>query len=196
MARACSDGRGGGALSRSGARQIAELKIGAVFEPLAGLNPLHSSLFAQPSWEGASTAFTTAMVPIERIVARTLASRFAASGLKGHGLLREFMRYGELVRRELVFRELAPSRESLLGQLEHDLEVGMRSLVSEPAGLSTRPTLLTCCPGSMRAVRMQLLREDFETRSGQAGGRRAHVGKNLPNAVESLVLARQVGSRR
>ena len=39
-------------------------------------------------------------------------------------------------------RELAPARESLLGQLEHDLE---------------------------------LLREDFETRSGQAGGKGADV---------------------
>ena len=142
--------------------EVTELKVDSVFEHFEGINPLHSSNFSQPRWEAATAAFTQVMVPIERIVARTIATRFASSGLKGHALLREFMRYRELVRRDLVFKELAPARESLLGQLEHDLE---------------------------------MLRDDFETRSGQAGGKGQRVGKNLPDSVEHLVLARQVADK-
>ena len=52
---------------------------------------------------------------------------------------------------------------TLLGQLEHDLE---------------------------------LVREDFEARSGGGGGRGgAKLGRNLPVSVEQLVLARQVADR-
>ena len=71
------------------------------------------------------------------------------------------MRFQELARRELVFRELAPARESLLGQLEHDLE---------------------------------RLRDEFETRSAQQG-KGGRIGKNLPDSVEHLVLARQVADK-
>jgi hypothetical protein len=51
------------------------------------------------------------------------AAECASSGLKGHRLLLEFMRFRELATRESVLRDAAPARESLLGQLEHDLEV-------------------------------------------------------------------------
>ena len=36
---------------------------------------------------------------------------------------------------------------------------------------------------------LERLRDDFESRSGQSGGRAQRVGKNLPDSVESLVLA-------
>ena len=142
--------------------ELQELKVDRVFDFFSQLNALHSSLFAQPAWEAATASFREVMTPIEQRVARTLSKRFSSSGLKGHALLREFMRFRELATRESVFRDLAPARESLLGQLEHDLEV---------------------------------LREDFEVRSGQANGKGQRVGKNLPAAVEQIVLARQVADK-
>jgi dynein heavy chain 2 len=43
---------------------------------------------------------------------------------------------------------------------------------------------------------LETMREDFENRSGMATGRGARrVGKNLPDSVEHLVLARQVGDK-
>ena len=96
----------------------------------------------------------------------TLAARFSSSGLKGHALLREFSRHKELVRRELVFKELAPARETLLAQLEQQLE---------------------------------LLSEDFGTRTSQAAGKNgtsdAKLGKNLPEVVEHLTLSKQLAER-
>ena len=142
--------------------ELAELKVERVFDFFANVNALHSSLFSQPAWEAATVSFRDVMTPIEQRVARELSKRFSSSGLKGHALLREFMRFRELATRDLVFRDLAPARESLLGQLEHDLE---------------------------------LLRDDFETRSGQAGGKGQRVGKNLPVSVEQIVLARQVADK-
>ena len=147
------------------ASEVTELKVDQVFEHFHGINPLHSSLFSQPKWEAATSAFANTMEPIERIVARSLMTRFSSSGLKPRAPTRVLALLG-LARRELVFRELAPARESLLGQLEHDLE---------------------------------LLRSDFDSRSGGGGGRgnggAARVGKNLPDSVENLVLARQVGDK-
>ena len=101
--------------------ELAELKVGSVFDAFAGVHALHSSPFSQPAWEAATASFHQLMRPVEQRVARLLSSRFSASGLKGHALLREFMRFRELLLRDLVFAELAPARETLLGQLEHDL---------------------------------------------------------------------------
>ena len=67
--------------------------------------------------------------------------------------------YQELVRRPIVFSELAPGREMLLGQMEQQLEV---------------------------------LREDFETRIGQARGSKQTTGRNLPEVVTQVVLAQQL----
>ena len=143
--------------------ELSELKVDSVFDYFKGINALHSSLFSQPAWEAATLSFKEVMMPIEQRVARYLSSRFTSSGLKGHALLREFMRFEELAKRDLVFRDLAPARETLLGQLGSELEH---------------------------------LREDFETRSGQAtGGKGSRVGKNLPQSVEQLVLARQVADK-
>ena len=134
--------------------ELQDLKVNSVFDYFSGINALHSSLFSQPAWDAATLSFKETMSPIEQRVARSLSTRFSSSGLKGQALLREFMRFRELAKRDLVFRELAPAREALLGQLEHDLEH---------------------------------MREEFEMRSGQAGGKGARVGKNLPAAVEQLV---------
>ena len=55
------------------------------------------------------------MAPVEREIARKLSNRLSSSGLKGHALLRDYMRHRELVLRPTVFAELAPAREALLG---------------------------------------------------------------------------------
>ena len=57
------------------------------------------------------------MGPTERTVARTLTALLSASGHKGDGLLREYIRYKDLVLLPGVFKELAPAREALLGGL-------------------------------------------------------------------------------
>jgi len=43
--------------------------------------------------------------------------RLSGSGLRGHALLREFLRSKELMQQPIIFNELAPAREALLGQL-------------------------------------------------------------------------------
>ena len=99
--------------------------------------------------------------------ARTLTSRFSSSGLKGHALLRELMRHQELVKRELIFKTLAPTRETLLGQLEQQLE----------------------------ALRDDFETRSTATGGGKGKTSGARVGKNLPRSVEHLVLSKQVGDK-
>ena len=120
------------------------LQVAACFEHFAGLPPFDHSATSTPAWDAAVEEFRLAMAPIEQRVARTLTARFSSSGLKAsgslpqpsvlgrvfhgslarsqaHGLLREFVRYRELISREVVFIELAATRETLLGQLEQQV---------------------------------------------------------------------------
>ena len=154
-------------------REMAELHADEVFAPFEPLSPLHHSPYARPAWDAATSEYMRLMSPIERDVARKLHARLSTSGLKGHALLRDALRHKELVLRPTVFAELAPAREGLLGQMEGQLEV---------------------------------LREDFEARTGKAdgvsgvappgggggGGGGQTTGKNMPEVVSQVVLARQL----
>lgn len=144
-------------------KQVAEMRVGEVFQPFEGIDALHHSTFAQLAWEAAVKRFDSLMQPIERDVAHKLQERLTASGLRGHALLREFLRSKELMMQPIIFNELAPAREALLGQLLQQLDI---------------------------------MRDEFESRSGQYGagmteGRQA-TGKNLPEVVHQIVLARQL----
>jgi dynein heavy chain 2 len=147
-------------------QEVADLKVNEVFRPFEPLSPLHHSPYAKPAWDAATSEYMKAMQPVEREVARKLHKRLTSSGLKGHALLRDCLRHKELVLRPMVFAELAPAREALLGQMEGQLEV---------------------------------LREDFETRTGQGmangAAKTAPVGKNMPEVVSQVVLARQLQDR-
>ena len=103
-------------------QEVADLKVNEVFRPFEPLSPLHHSPYAKPAWDAATSEYMKAMQPVEREVARKLHKRLTSSGLKGHALLRDCLRHKELVLRPMVFAELAPAREALLGQMEGQLE--------------------------------------------------------------------------
>ena len=96
--------------------------IDSAFGAFDGVNALRHSEYSAPEWEAARKAVHAALAPSEREVALRLQSKLSTSGLKGHALLRELMRYKELATRPLVFQELAPARERLLGELEQQTE--------------------------------------------------------------------------
>ena len=96
--------------------------IDGAFGAFDGVNALRHSEYSAPEWEAARKAVHAALAPSEREVALRLQSKLSTSGLKGHALLRELMRYKELATRPLVFQELAPARERLLGELEQQTE--------------------------------------------------------------------------
>ena len=115
--RGCGGGNGDG--KENGAPGGA---IDGAFGAFDGVNALRHSEYSAPEWEAARKAVHAALAPSEREVALRLQSKLSTSGLKGHALLRELMRYKELATRPLVFQELAPARERLLGELEQQTE--------------------------------------------------------------------------
>ena len=119
MGALLGEGGGNGDGKENGAPRGA---IDGAFGAFDGVNALRHSEYSAPEWEAARKAVHAALAPSEREVALRLQSKLSTSGLKGHALLRELMRYKELATRPLVFQELAPARERLLGELEQQTE--------------------------------------------------------------------------
>ena len=144
-----------------GEREVEQLKLGEAFAPFARLDPMHHSAYAQPAWDAANAQYAAAMSPVEQSVARRLQSLLGASGLKGHALLREYLRYKELVLLPAVFSELSDARTALLGQLHQQLDE---------------------------------LRDGYEAKAATQvhGDPKQSTGKNLPQVVAQVVLAKQL----
>ncbi|XP_020907458.1 cytoplasmic dynein 2 heavy chain 1, partial [Exaiptasia diaphana] len=94
-----------------------QLRTSDAFVPFAGLNPLHQNPYTEPLWRAAVGQYERGMAPAEQKIAGKLRQQFRDLSAQSHQLLREFQRYKELVKRPSISKELAPERETLLGQL-------------------------------------------------------------------------------
>ena len=122
------------------------------------------------------------MGPTERTVARTLTALLSASGHKGDGLLREYIRYKDLVLLPGVFKELAPAREALLGGLHAQLERVREAFEAK--------VVLPTSSGAQVSANYPM--DLGELSYGSRRFLRAQTtGKNLPEVVAKIILAKQ-----
>ncbi|XP_008299945.1 cytoplasmic dynein 2 heavy chain 1 [Stegastes partitus] len=88
-----------------------------VFEPFAGLNPLHYNPYTEPLWRAAVAQFERLMAPSEQEVAGRLKSYIADVQDNPQQLLQVFQKHKELVRRPTISKELQSEREMLLARI-------------------------------------------------------------------------------
>ncbi|EDO38992.1 predicted protein [Nematostella vectensis] len=143
-----------------------QLRTAEAFHPFSGLNPLHQNPYTEPLWRAAVGQYERGMAPAEQKIAGKLRQQFRDLSAQSHQLLREFQRYKELVKRPSISKELAPERETLLGQL----------------------TVY------VKSIRDDFLAKTQSSYSGDKDGG-PPKGKNMPEIVNNIVWVRQLDSK-
>ncbi|KAI9332693.1 dynein heavy chain and region D6 of dynein motor-domain-containing protein [Obelidium mucronatum] len=73
-------------------------------------------------WETAVLQYKKSLVLSEKMIANKLSQLFTSIQSQPHQMLQEFQKYGDLIRREVIFKKLASEREALLGQILGNLK--------------------------------------------------------------------------
>ncbi|KAJ3390612.1 Cytoplasmic dynein 2 heavy chain 1 [Lobulomyces angularis] len=89
-------------------------KLMLIFQPS---NPLLCNNFHQKNWQNVVAQFNQTLIPIEEKVATKLRNIFSNLQNQPSQLLREFQKYGVLIKRESVSKNLLSEKEILLSQL-------------------------------------------------------------------------------
>ena len=113
--------------------QQENLSATKVFAPFAHVNAIESDSSSDSQWSSAKNQFESLMASTDREVARQLREHFQRIRSNPQQMLVDFKRYGDLIQRETIRKELASERELLLGQLESDV----RSLTDELNNLTS-----------------------------------------------------------
>ena len=92
-----------------------------VFAPFAHLNAIQFDPQTDSHWYAAMSQFESLMASTDRDVAKQLREHFQAIRSNPQQMLMDFKRYGDLIQRGTVRKELTAERELLLGQLESDI---------------------------------------------------------------------------
>ncbi|XP_075054902.1 cytoplasmic dynein 2 heavy chain 1 [Mixophyes fleayi] len=92
-------------------------RYGKVFEPFAGLNPVHYNPYTEPLWRAAVSQYERIIEPAEEKIASKLKSFFSEIHDSPQQLLQAFQKHKELVRRPSVKKQLILERETLLARL-------------------------------------------------------------------------------
>ncbi|XP_063807614.1 cytoplasmic dynein 2 heavy chain 1 isoform X2 [Pseudophryne corroboree] len=89
-----------------------------VFEPFAGLNPVHYNPYTEPLWRAAVSQYERIIEPAEEKIANKLKSYFSEIQDSPQQLLQAFQKHKELVKRPSVRKLLILERETLLARLQ------------------------------------------------------------------------------
>ncbi|KAJ3025524.1 UNVERIFIED_CONTAM: Cytoplasmic dynein 2 heavy chain 1 [Siphonaria sp. JEL0065] len=73
-------------------------------------------------WETAVLQYKKALLSSEKMIANKLSQLFTSIQSQPHQMLQEFQKYGDLIRRDVIFKKLASEREALLGQIMGNLK--------------------------------------------------------------------------
>ncbi|MGH0159576.1 UNVERIFIED_CONTAM: hypothetical protein FKN15_075087 [Acipenser sinensis] len=93
------------------------LSVALVFEPFAGLNPLHYNPYTEPLWKAAVSQYERAIAPAEMKIASKLKACILEVQDNPHQLLQAFQKYKELIKRPSISKDLLSERELLLARL-------------------------------------------------------------------------------
>uniref|UniRef100_A0A8B9E7P0 Cytoplasmic dynein 2 heavy chain 1 n=1 Tax=Anser cygnoides TaxID=8845 RepID=A0A8B9E7P0_ANSCY len=94
------------------------LHVAQVFEPFAGLNPLHYNPYTEPLWKAAVSQFERIIAPAEQKVASKLKKFISEIQDSPQQLLQTFQKHKELIKHPNISKELLLERETLLARLQ------------------------------------------------------------------------------
>ncbi|XP_069495113.1 cytoplasmic dynein 2 heavy chain 1 isoform X2 [Ambystoma mexicanum] len=93
------------------------LHLAHVFEPFAGLNPVHYNPYTEPLWRAAVAQYERIVEPAEHKIARKLKLFISDIQDTPQQRLQAFQKYKELIKRPSISKELMMEREALLAGL-------------------------------------------------------------------------------
>ncbi|XP_035398354.1 cytoplasmic dynein 2 heavy chain 1 [Cygnus atratus] len=94
------------------------LHVAQVFEPFAGLNPVHCNPYTEPLWKAAVSQFERTIAPAEQKVASKLKKFISEIQDSPQQLLQTFQKHKELIKHPNISKELLLERETLLARLQ------------------------------------------------------------------------------
>ncbi|NXI65822.1 DYHC2 protein, partial [Anseranas semipalmata] len=94
------------------------LHVARVFEPFAGLNPVHCNPYTEPLWKAAVSQFERIIAPAEQKIASKLKKFISEIQDSPQQLLQTFQKYKELIKHPNISKELLFERETLLARLQ------------------------------------------------------------------------------
>ncbi|NXV90779.1 DYHC2 protein, partial [Calonectris borealis] len=94
------------------------LHLAQVFEPFAGLNPVHYNPYTEPLWKAAVSQYERIIAPAEQKIASKLKKFISEIQDSPQQLLQTFQKYKELIRHPNISKELLFERETLLARLQ------------------------------------------------------------------------------
>ncbi|PKU41804.1 cytoplasmic dynein 2 heavy chain 1 [Limosa lapponica baueri] len=94
------------------------LRLAQVFEPFAGLNPVHYNPYTEPLWKAAVCQYERIIAPAEQKIASKLKKFISEIQDSPQQLLQTFQKYKELIKHPNISKELLFERETLLARLQ------------------------------------------------------------------------------
>ncbi|TPX70937.1 hypothetical protein SpCBS45565_g01524 [Spizellomyces sp. 'palustris'] len=94
-----------------------ELHVEETLAVFNAVNPLHVNKYTETSWKSAVVQYFKILEPVEDKAISRLRSIFGSLQTSPSQLLREFQKYGDLIKRESIARQLASERDTLVDQL-------------------------------------------------------------------------------
>ncbi|XP_068004360.1 cytoplasmic dynein 2 heavy chain 1 [Melanerpes formicivorus] len=93
-------------------------QLAHVFEPFAGLNPIHCNPYTEPLWKAAVSQYEKIIAPAEKKIASKLKKCIVEIQDSPQQLLQTFQKYKELIKHPNISKELLFERETLLARLQ------------------------------------------------------------------------------
>uniref|UniRef100_A0A672TN04 Cytoplasmic dynein 2 heavy chain 1 n=1 Tax=Strigops habroptila TaxID=2489341 RepID=A0A672TN04_STRHB len=94
------------------------LHLAQVFEPFAGLNPVHYNSYTEPLWKAAVSQYERIIAPAEQKIASKLKKVISEIQDSPQQLLQTFQKHKELIKHPNISKELLFEREILLARLQ------------------------------------------------------------------------------
>ncbi|KAF2973673.1 hypothetical protein EK904_004515 [Melospiza melodia maxima] len=94
------------------------LHLSHVFEPFAGLNPVHYNPYTEPLWRAAVSQYERIIAPAEQKIASKLKKFISEIQDSPLQLLQIFQKHKELIKHPKISKELLFERETLLAALQ------------------------------------------------------------------------------
>jgi dynein heavy chain 2 len=94
-----------------------DMRVADTFAPFRDVRALQCNPYTQGAWTQAKEAYERLLLPIEEHISGKLRSQIAGLSDRPQQLLREFLKFNNLVSRRNISRQMQPERETLMAQL-------------------------------------------------------------------------------
>uniref|UniRef100_A0A8C0I8A9 Cytoplasmic dynein 2 heavy chain 1 n=1 Tax=Bubo bubo TaxID=30461 RepID=A0A8C0I8A9_BUBBB len=108
------------------------LHLAQVFEPFAGLNPVHCNPYTEPLWKAAVSQYERIIAPAEQKIASKLKKFISEIQDSPQQLLQTFQKYKELIKHPNISKELLFERETLI--MSTDFETRCHGVPGDVSG--------------------------------------------------------------